>query len=109
MTRAQLAALWAYQPRRRPGLGVAFWIVSLCAVGVIVWGFFLIVSCSPSAARAAGEQAEVTLAVGVYGDEIRQCRIDQLDGGTFRAFQACACKVDRKYGLDAAAAGAECP
>lgn len=109
MTRAQLAALWAYQPRRRRvGFGVAFWIVGLCAIGAIVWFLFLLTSCSPAATRAAGSQAEVLAAGAVYGDAIRACYVTALDGGTFRSFQACACRVDRRFNLDASSAGAEC-
>ena len=50
MTRAQLAALWAYQPRsfhvKHPG--VAAWVLVLAVVPVVVWGALLLLSCGGS-------------------------------------------------------------
>lgn len=116
MNRALLERMNSYQPK--PGIAsispskfnIAFWCVASIVVSVVVWTVLLVIDgCSPAGTRAAAAQAEIAAKAEEYGSEVHQCLVDASDGGTFRSFQACACKVDRKYHVDAAGAGAECP
>lgn len=116
MNRALLERMNSYQPK--PGIAaihpskfnVAFWAVATIVVSVVVWTVLVVIDgCSPAGTRATLVQAEIAARAEEYGQEVHQCLIDASDGGTFRSFQACACKVDQKYKVDAAGAGAVCP
>jgi len=98
---------------------VVFWIVALSFTSVIVWAVLLMTSCTPKdeitvdkQIQTVDKQIQIESRAGDYGARIAECRARELakgDAGSFRAFQACACDVDRQAGIDARSAGAECP
>ena len=66
----------------------------ICLVGGVIFGAAVLTGCA-----SASTQAKRAAVTGGHAEELKECRDEGQESGSYAVYQRCADEVDRKYGI----------